>query len=410
MRFTLVALILAATPLAVAAPSEQVAPFSRDGPGRRTHPVAAVEQGQTSPPLSEAEIARRVAPSVVQIRATDEVGNRRASEYTLGSGVVIDDGIVTNDHVVGDAERVEIVTADGRRGPATVNRRSALLDLVLMQPRFDLAPLELEAARAQQQGETVLAIGYPQPDTLGPRAEPALTRGLISAIRVDQEGLTYIETDAAVDPGVSGGALVNLRGHLIGLPVFGVEGRQGGNFAVGAEVIRHFLDTPAAAAGPGGPVYQGGPGDLLPTPADVGPTWTSVDDASPDRDQRRPAEDPNDAEREFVRGDPGAPTGDFAALMTAARVEADAERGHRLWERAVRRPPPGYMRLADPNVGAACRAFEFDAGANAEIHVLCREVNVLIVVALLGPRDVATYDAAAYYAGIITERVRDRST
>jgi S1-C subfamily serine protease len=163
--------------------------------------------------LSEPEVAARVAPSVVQVLPEDD------SREGQASGVKIAEGILTNDHVVGDAERVRVVAADGRRGTAAVLSRAPALDLVLLEADLDLPAVELEGVGEQRQGETVLLLGYPQPDAVGPGEAPTLTRGLVSAIRRDHEGVTYIQTDAAVDPGSSGGAMVNLRvlGLIAGL-------------------------------------------------------------------------------------------------------------------------------------------------------------------------------------------------
>ncbi len=413
MRDRWVWLLVAGLLLAVLTAPVSAAPLGTDDL-RGLALVAPVEEQATgTPPLPVVEVLRRVAPSVVQVHATVGLADDPSFEESWGSGVRIGDGVVTADHVVGDARRVEIVTADGRRGSAVVARRAALLDLVLLKPDLSLPVLEMEPARGQLPGATVLTVGYSLPDALGPSTGPTLTSGVVSAIRQDQEGLLYVQTDAALDPGASGGALVNLGGRLVGLPAFGVARSQAGNFAIASEVVQQFLLGPPPSTTLGGPTYAGDPLALLLTEADLDPTWTLVDDEA-----ARGAESPLpagpggadaggfDAERLFFRGDPAGLDDRTATLLSAARIRDDADQAQLLWERAVRRPPPGYLRRADPPIAAACRAFEHPTGPTSEIDILCREENVVLVLTLYGPRDTATLDAAAYLAGIVTERVR----
>src|SRR4051794_28350773 len=82
---------------------------------------------------------------------------------------------------------------------------------------LSLPAAQLESAADQRPGETVLVVVYPWPDTLGGTAV-TLTHGLNVTLRKDQEGVTYLQTDGPMDPGVSGGVVVNLRGHLVGIP------------------------------------------------------------------------------------------------------------------------------------------------------------------------------------------------
>jgi hypothetical protein len=165
-----------------------------------------------------------------------------------GSGVKIDRGVLTNEHVVSGAARVEVVTRDGTRSPATVARTSKKYDLALLLTEAPLPALELEAARDQRQGDAVLALGYPRTDALG-SGQATLTRGLISAIREDKDGVLYIQTDAALNPGSSGGALVNMRGKLIGVASASVRDSELLGLAVATESIRAFLTGPEEAPG-----------------------------------------------------------------------------------------------------------------------------------------------------------------
>ena len=136
-----------------------------------------VSPAATVPSQPEADIAAKVAPSVVKIQIESNAGSDRGgghqdeSRPRQASGVKIAEGIVTNDHVVADAERVQVVASDGRQGTATVVRRAPALDLVLLRSDLDLPPLELEGTGEQRQGEAVLVLGYPRPDALGPGPE-----------------------------------------------------------------------------------------------------------------------------------------------------------------------------------------------------------------------------------------------
>jgi S1-C subfamily serine protease len=374
---------------------------------------------------SEPEIAAKVAPSVVKIQIggdapSDGGGERRPEPRpTQASGVKIADGIVTNDHVVADTDRVQVVASDGRHGTATVVRRTPVLDLVLLHADLDLPPLEIEPTGQQRQGEPVLVFGYPRPDALGPGPEVTLTRGLISAIRRDQEGVGYIQTDAAVDPGSSGGAMVNLQGQLIGIPTFGLRGSPSLNFAVRTDAVQSLAQGTSSRQVATGPVYRADPGKLLLTPNDLGPDWKAAggppalpsDDVDADvpsgAEQTDDEEDRPSATTALVRGKPTDPASSFAVLVSSVKIEDDAPRAQTFWERSVRHPPGALARQPDPNVADVCRAYRMAAADRAEIHVLCREGNVVVAVAMEGAPDVATYDAAAFYTGIMTERARN---
>lgn len=179
--------------------------------------------------LSEADVAARVGPSVVQI----------VTERGGGSGVKIQQGVVTSAHVVGSLDRVEVVRSDGVRSPAVVSRADFGFDLALLSLDLDLPPLDMEPARLQRQGETVLVFGYPLGHVLGGQA--TLTRGLLSAVREPEEGLVLVQTDAAMNPGSSGGAIVNMRGKLIGVSAFGMGINGGLNFGVATESVQALL-------------------------------------------------------------------------------------------------------------------------------------------------------------------------
>lgn len=185
--------------------------------------------------LTEADVAELVAPSVVQVVTSDG----------MGSGVAIHRGVLTNAHVVDDADRVEIVKSDGSRATAVVSLSDSTLDLAILTTELDLRPVQMEPARRQRLGETLIVLGYPYADLLGEQA--TLTRGLLSAVR-EIDGVVLVQTDAAMNSGSSGGAIVNMSGKLIGVAAFSVRDSIGLNFGIATESIDAFF-TPVPADG-----------------------------------------------------------------------------------------------------------------------------------------------------------------
>src|SRR5712691_8356004 len=162
-----------------------------------------------------------------------------------GSGVRLAGGVLTNEHVVHGAREVQLVTGAGKRVSARVERSDATRDLALLTTDESLPPLELVPAGDQRQDDAELAFGYPFSDVL--QGQATLTRGLVSAVRLDDSGVLRVQTDAAVNPGNSGGPLVNMQGKVVGLIVSRLKESQGLNFAVASESIQQFLANPSPA-------------------------------------------------------------------------------------------------------------------------------------------------------------------
>jgi 2-alkenal reductase len=167
-----------------------------------------------------------------------------------GSGVIIsqDGYIVTNNHVVEDAESLAVTFADGSRHEATLVGTDPLVDLAVIRvtdavPAF--APLG--DSDALQPGETVIAIGSPLGDF-----KNSVTAGVVSALNrtvpgSGMEGL--IQTDAAINHGNSGGPLVNLRGEVVGINTLVVRGgsaigdqAEGLGFSVPSKTVKQVSD------------------------------------------------------------------------------------------------------------------------------------------------------------------------
>lgn len=211
-------------------------------------PTASVPVPGGAGELQEAyqKVVDQVLPSVVQITTTDG----------LGSGVVYDDRghIVTNAHVVGDAERFRITLATGRE-----DRTAELVasypdeDLAvvrLVDPPDNLRPATFGESDEVDVGQIVLAMGNP----LG--LSSSVTDGIVSATdRSISEGSAeatigdLIQTSAPINPGNSGGALVDLSGRVIGVPTLAARspGGDGGTapglgFAIPSDTVRHLAD------------------------------------------------------------------------------------------------------------------------------------------------------------------------
>jgi S1-C subfamily serine protease len=178
----------------------------------------------TIPPLSsnnieavrEAVIAR-VSPAVVQVNV------QTANGGAIGSGVIIDKRgyIVTNNHVVAGARRVDIVFSNGsqERGQVVGTDPADDLAVIKVNPPSHMVVVPLGNSSNLRVGQEVLAIGNPLGNT------QTVTNGIISALNRNvtegQGGAIIpgaIQTDAPINPGNSGGALVDLQGQLIGIP------------------------------------------------------------------------------------------------------------------------------------------------------------------------------------------------
>lgn len=164
-----------------------------------------------------------------------------------GTGVVIsrDGYIVTANHVVADADGIELVFSDGRSAKATVVGLDPGTDIaVLRTAESGLEPAAFGDSDALETGEWVVAIGAP----FG--LEQTVTAGIVSAKGRSDVGLAtfenYIQTDAAINPGNSGGPLANLDGEIVGINS-AISSRGGGNdgigFAVPSAVVKRVVDS-----------------------------------------------------------------------------------------------------------------------------------------------------------------------
>ncbi|MEN8114949.1 MAG: trypsin-like peptidase domain-containing protein [Actinomycetota bacterium] len=202
----------------------------------------------TSP--ADASIAEAVAVKVVPSVVTVEVGQLDESTLTLtgtGSGVILENGyVVTNHHVVEDAEVVRIVLEDGRTYDANIIGSDSHTDLAVVEVDIDgLPPIEFGSTDGMAIGQLAVAVGNP----LGQEGGASLTVGVISAlsrtVEFGDESALYglLQTDAPINSGSSGGALVDSEGRLIGITsAIGVSraGAEGIGYAIPVELVERI--------------------------------------------------------------------------------------------------------------------------------------------------------------------------
>lgn len=245
------AAVMAAMLLAPAAPVHANLPFF--GSNNQEMPSLAPMLEQTTPAVvyvsvaGSREVRQRVPDAFQQFFGRGQGEMRREQPFRgLGSGVIIDAKkgyIVTNNHVVQDASEIEIRLKDGRTFMAKKLGADPESDIALLQiDAENLAQIPLADSDKLRVGDYAIAIGNP----FG--LEQTVTSGIISSLGRSglHEGFEdFIQTDAAINSGNSGGALVNLRGELIGINT-AILGPNGGNvgigFAIPANMMKNLVD------------------------------------------------------------------------------------------------------------------------------------------------------------------------
>ena len=190
-------------------------------------------------------VTERVAPSLGELFGDYMPRYRQRIERSLGSGVIVDEGghIVTNQHVIANADSIMVALADGRVAEAHIVGRDPDTDLAVL--KIDLKPLPVAAFGRSDQlqvGDVVLAIGNP----IG--LSHTVTHGIVSATSRQQLGIApledFIQTDAPINFGNSGGALIDSSGALIGINTAIVAknmGVEGIGFAIPVNMVRGVM-------------------------------------------------------------------------------------------------------------------------------------------------------------------------
>ncbi len=244
-------------------------PIASDGvkmPAENIQPL--VDTTRTGGVVSYNAAVKVAAPAVVNIFTTQKVrqknplfndpafreffgdqfpdSNQRPNENSLGSGVIVrkDGYILTNNHVIAQADQIVVSLQDGRRAEAKVVGTDPDTDLAVIKIDLDELPVLPFKLSANEIGDVVLAIGNP----FG--VGQTVTQGIISATGRSDLGINtyedFIQTDAAINPGNSGGALIDVSGNLIGVntAIFSQSGGSLGiGFSIPAKVCQQVLNS-----------------------------------------------------------------------------------------------------------------------------------------------------------------------
>ena len=172
---------------------------------------------------------------------------RQRVERSLGSGVIVDPKgtIVTNQHVIAGADSIRVQLADGRISDAAVVGQDPDTDLAILRLSIDKLPvMPLGRSDTLRVGDIVLAIGNPY------GLSQTVTQGIVSATGRGQLGLAtfenFIQTDAAINLGNSGGALIDAHGNLVGINTAVLNSAYGGpegiGFAIPVNLVRGVME------------------------------------------------------------------------------------------------------------------------------------------------------------------------
>ncbi|EAU42587.1 serine protease [Fulvimarina pelagi HTCC2506] len=237
-------------------------------------PSRSVPDSRSEITLSFAPLVRKSAPAVVNVYAARAVPERLSPfagdpffgqffgapsqrepriESSLGSGVIVDPSglVVTNNHVIADADEVKIAFADGREFATTILLKDDDVDLAVLriaESEEEFPSVDLADSDGLEIGDLVLAIG--NPFGIG----QTVTNGIVSALArtnlSPRDPGVFIQTDAAINPGNSGGALIDMQGRLVGVntAIFSKSGGSNGiGFAIPSNLVASFVR--AAKAG-----------------------------------------------------------------------------------------------------------------------------------------------------------------
>ena len=247
-----------------------------EGAGPTAGPDRRVPFGREEMQLSFAPLVKETAPAVVNVYASKQARAVRSPfegdpfferffgrqmrprvQNSLGSGVIVDASglVVTNFHVIRDADEVKVAMSDGREFTSKVLLKDESLDLAILKidapEPFPVVPIG--DSDALEVGDLVLAVGNP----FG--VGQTTTSGIVSALARSHVGVSdfgfFIQTDAAINPGNSGGALINMAGQLVGINT-AIFSRSGGSIGIGFAIPSNMVRAVTAAAANGSDYFE----------------------------------------------------------------------------------------------------------------------------------------------------------
>lgn len=204
--------------------------------------------------LSVEEIAKKVGPAVVGVSTKSVVssgnswsGNSSSVQQGMGSGVIFSDKgyIITNYHVIEGASKITVILNNNKEVKAKEINHDEANDIAVIQitDKVDLPGIAVLGDSSKVQvGELAVAIGNP----LGKELLGSVTTGIISAVdrQIDGQSVSFLQTDAAISPGNSGGPLINGQGQVIGINSEKMvsNGAEGLGFAIPIDLIKSKVD------------------------------------------------------------------------------------------------------------------------------------------------------------------------
>ena len=229
--------------------------------------------GREEMQLSFAPLVKETSPAVVNVYASQQVrspfmGDPFFEQFfgrqmpprvqsSLGSGVLVDPSglVVTNFHVIRDADDVKVALSDGREFESTTLLKDESLDLAVLKIEADepFPVVEIGDSDALEVGDLVLAIGNP----FG--VGQTTTSGIVSGLARSHLGISdfgfFIQTDAAINPGNSGGALINMAGQLVGINT-AIFSQTGGSIGIGFAIPSNMVSAVVEAARGGSDFFE----------------------------------------------------------------------------------------------------------------------------------------------------------
>ena len=268
-------------------PKSPIAPDGVKMPAEKVEPL--IDTSRSGGVVSYSAAVKVAAPAVVNIFTTQKVKQQAhplltdpvfreffgdqlpdqfgqsPNENSLGSGVIVrpDGYILTNNHVIAQADQIVVALHDGRRAEAKVIGTDPDTDLAVIKIELEQLPVLPFKLSGNEVGDVVLAIGNP----FG--VGQTVTQGIISATGRSDLGINtyedFIQTDAAINPGNSGGALIDVAGNLIGVNT-AIFSQTGGSLGIGFAIPAKICQQVMNAILKDGRVVRGWLGiSLLPT-------------------------------------------------------------------------------------------------------------------------------------------------